>query len=66
MTTRTSQILLILSAFLTGLVVFAGVFLFATGNLYSARSTGSSAIGGPFKLVDQNGKTVTEIGRAHV
>jgi protein SCO1/2 len=60
MTTRTSQVLLIFSAFLTGLVLFAGVFLYATGNLSSATNTGSSAIGGPFKLVDQNGKTITD------
>lgn len=60
MTTRTSQILLVLSAFLAGLVVFSGVFLYATGNLYSTTGSASSAIGGPFKLVDQNGKTITD------
>ena len=32
MTARTSQIVLIFSAFLTGLVIFTGVFLYATGN----------------------------------
>ena len=58
MTARTSQILLILSAFLTGLVVFTGVFLYATGNFSGALS--SSAIGGPFKLVDQNGNSITD------
>jgi len=59
MTTRTSQILLIISAFLTGLVVFTGVFLYATGNL-SGSTPGTSAIGGPFKLVDQNGASITD------
>jgi protein SCO1/2 len=59
MTTRTSQIFLIISAFLTGLVVFAGVFLYATGNL-GGSGPGAAAIGGPFKLVDQNGATVTD------
>jgi protein SCO1 len=59
MTTRTSQILLILSAFLTGLVIFTGVFLYATGNLGGAGS-GTAAIGGPFKLIDQDGKTITD------
>lgn len=59
MTARTSQILLIISAFLTGLVVFTGVFLYATGNLGSS-SPGTSAIGGPFKLVDQNGAPITD------
>jgi protein SCO1/2 len=59
MTARTSQILLILSAFLTGLVIFTGVFLYATGNL-GRSGPGASAIGGPFKLIDQDGKTITD------
>ena len=59
MTARTSQILLIVSAFLTGLVFFTGVFLYATGNL-GGSSPGASAIGGPFKLIDQNGASVTD------
>jgi protein SCO1/2 len=59
MTARTSQILLIISAFLAGLVVFTGVFLYATGNLGSG-SAGASAIGGPFKLIDQNGTPITD------
>jgi len=58
MTVRTSQILLILSAFVTGLVVFTGVFLHATGNFGAGPAT--SAIGGPFKLIDQNGNTITD------
>ena len=57
MTARTSQILLILSAFLTGVVIFAGVVLFSTGNFGAGPS---SAIGGPFKLIDQNGNTITD------
>jgi protein SCO1 len=59
MTARTSQILLIISAFLTGLVVFSVVFLYATGNL-GGSNPGASSIGGPFKLVDQNGASVTD------
>jgi protein SCO1 len=59
MTARASQILLIISAFLTGLVLFTGVFLYSTGKL-GGGATGSSAIGGPFKLIDQNGKPITE------
>src|SRR5689334_15298795 len=59
MTTRTSQILLILAAFITGLVLFSGVFLYATGNL-GGGTPGASAIGGPFRLTDQNGRPITD------
>ena len=59
MTARTSHIFLVLSAFLTGLVVFLGVFLFATGQLRSG-SSGPSAIGGPFQLIDQDGQPITD------
>jgi protein SCO1/2 len=59
MTARTSQILLILSAFVTGLVIFSAVFLYATG-YFGTGGPGVSAIGGPFKLIDQNGRQITE------
>ena len=59
MTARTSQIVLIFSAFLTGLVIFSGVFLYATGNF--GGGTAASAIGGPFKLTDQNGNSITDV-----
>jgi protein SCO1 len=57
MTIRTSHLLLVFSAFLVGLVIFFGIVLFA-GNQGSQLS--SSAIGGPFNLVDQNGKAITD------
>jgi protein SCO1/2 len=60
MTVRTSHIFLVLSAFLAGLVIFLVVFLVASGQLGTGGGPGPSAIGGPFKLIDQNGKQITE------
>jgi len=58
MTDRTSHILLVFSAFLAGLVIFLGVVLFA--GHYQGTPSGPSAIGGPFKLIDQSGKPITD------
>jgi protein SCO1 len=58
MTAKTSHVLVVTSAFLAGLVIFLGVFLYATGQFGAA--PGPSAIGGPFNLIDQNGKPVTD------
>ena len=60
MTQRTSHIFLVFSAFLAGLVIFLGVFLFATGQFRTAGGPGPSAIGGPFTLIDQNGQPITD------
>ena len=61
MTSRASHILLVVSAFLTGLVIFLGVFMFATGNLGGGSGAPSaSAIGGPFQLIDQDGKPISD------
>jgi protein SCO1/2 len=59
MTARTSHIVIVFSSFLAGLVIFLGVILFATGHLGGGATRGS-AIGGPFKLTDQNGKTISD------
>jgi len=58
MTARTSHILLVFSAFLGGLVIFLGVILFTTH--YQGTTFGPSAIGGPFNLIDQSGKPITD------
>src|SRR5579862_910097 len=59
MTARTSHIMLVLSAFLAGLVIFLVVFLYASGQ-FRGGAPSYSAIGGPFKLVDQDGKPITD------
>src|SRR5271169_5682957 len=58
MTARTSHILLVFSAFLAGLVIFLGVIFFVGHN--QGTGVGPSAIGGPFKLIDQSGQPLTE------
>jgi protein SCO1/2 len=58
MTARSSHVLLIFSAFLAGLAIFLGVILFASH--YQGNGPGASAIGGPFKLIDDNGKPITD------
>jgi protein SCO1/2 len=58
MNPRTSRLALVLSAFMLGLVVFFGAIFLIGGRDGSAPT--SSAIGGPFTLTDQDGKTVTD------
>ncbi|MDP2409720.1 MAG: SCO family protein [Pseudolabrys sp.] len=60
MTARASHFLLVLAAFLTGLAIFLGVFIYATGQMGRGGAPGSSAIGGPFSLIDQDGKPITD------
>lgn len=55
MNPKASRIALVLGAFLAGLGVFFGAIFLVTG-LSPAPSAGASVIGGPFHLIDQNGK----------
>jgi protein SCO1 len=57
---KTSRILLVFAAFLSGLVLFFGVILFITGRAPSPIGSAVAAVGGPFHLEDQTGKVVTE------
>jgi protein SCO1/2 len=59
MTARFSHIALVLTAFAAGIAIFLGVFFYATGQL-GGGAPAPSAVGGPFRLVDQDGKTVTD------
>jgi protein SCO1 len=60
MTARSSRLLLIAAAFLAGLVLCFGIVLIMTGRLSVPVAQQIAAIGGPFKLIDQNGQVVTE------
>jgi protein SCO1 len=60
MTARSSRMLLTAGAFLAGLVVCFGVVLIVTGQLSAPVAQQIAAIGGPFKLVDQDGNQVTD------
>jgi len=59
MSARTARLLLALGAFVAGLVLFSAVVFIVTGRS-PAPITMSSAVGGPFKLVDQNSQPITE------
>jgi protein SCO1/2 len=60
MNNRTTRLLLILGAFLAGLVLCFTVVLLVTGRGPSPLANTSAAIGGPFQLTDQNGKTISD------
>ena len=57
---RHVRILLVLAAFAAGLVLTLGVILLASGRLSAPSVPQAAAIGGPFRLTDQDGRTVTE------
>src|SRR5215471_16402239 len=59
MQARTAQLLLILAGFLAGVASIVLVILLVTGR-DPVPGTGAAAIGGPFTLTDQNGRTVTD------
>jgi protein SCO1/2 len=60
MNPRAVRVLLILSSFLAGLVLCFAVVMLVTGRNPGAVITAPSTVGGPFKLVDQNGKAITD------
>lgn len=59
-TSRSTHLLLVLAAFLTGLGLFLGALWYATGNFGNNAVSSASAVGGPFKLINQNGQTITD------
>ena len=60
MTTRGVRILLLSAAFLAGLVLCFGVILIVTGRVSAPVAQQIATIGGPFQLVDQNGRTLSD------
>jgi protein SCO1/2 len=60
MKARTTHILLVVAAFAAGLVSVLAVILMLTGRVPTPSGPAPSAIGGPFTLADQEGRTVTD------
>ena len=60
MNDKTSRIVMILAAFLGGLVLFFGAIVFVTGRISSPIGSAVASVGGPFHLEDQSGKPFTD------
>jgi protein SCO1/2 len=60
MSPRTARLLMVLGAFVAGLVLFSAVIFLITGRTPAPISL-QSAIGGPFKLVNQDDKPITDV-----
>src|SRR5262245_48304297 len=60
MNPRAIRLLLVLSAFLAGLVLCFAVILLVTGRGSAPIIAAPSAVGGPFRLTDQNGRSITD------
>ncbi len=60
MTLRTARILVATGAFVAGLILCTAIILLVAGRNAIPDLPQVAAIGGPFSLTDQNGRTVTE------
>lgn len=60
LTSRTRQIILPLAVFLAGLFALGAAAFLLLPQATTQRSAGAAQVGGPFTLLDQNGRTVTE------
>jgi protein SCO1/2 len=59
MNLRTARLLLVLGSFVAGLALFSAVVFIVTGRSPAPISL-PSAVGGPFRLVDQNDQAITD------
>ena len=60
MTPRQSRLLVVCAAFAAGLVLCLGAITLIAGTNFSTKALAPVQIGGPFRLIDQNGKAVTD------
>jgi protein SCO1/2 len=60
MSARNLRVLLMSGAFLAGLVLCFGVVLIVSGRMSAPVAQQIAAIGGPFRLTDQNGQAVSD------
>jgi protein SCO1 len=60
MTARTTRALLMLAAFFTSLVLVFAVVMMVVGRDRGTATTQAAAVGGPFRLIDQNGKPLSD------
>ncbi|MGA2894205.1 MAG: SCO family protein [Xanthobacteraceae bacterium] len=60
MNAKTSRVLLVFAAFLSGLVLFFGAILFVAGRASLPIGQAVAGVGGPFHLEDQNGAPVSD------
>ena len=60
MTARSVRILVISAAFLAGLFLCFGAVLVVSSRMSTPVAQQIAAVGGPFKLIDQNGKAVSD------
>jgi protein SCO1/2 len=60
MTARSVRILVIGAAFLAGLLLCFGAVLVVSSRMSTPVAQQIAAVGGPFKLIDQNGKAVSD------
>ena len=59
MSPRVARMMLVLGAFVAGLVLFTAVVFIITGKS-PAPTALQSSVGGPFRLIDHNGKPITD------